>query len=362
VETPVRDGVSNTGAITSGSMLMRNIPLLDSFNFTLDGKLDEFRQVAQTFKSSKLQCEEAGGPAAAGWTADSQDLNMEAYLVMDAQNFYIGAEITDDHPAFGTVAWEGDGFDVFGQLTDMKSATDRYFGDDAPSNGEGGFRISYAPNAGSPEAALQKNGGSPWTDPTGVEHGATVNDHSYTVEIKVPFSVMNREFGGAFAPASGQQLLMKIDVNDNDGTGDPFYSGSLRTLQNHWGATPGNYNGWLRAEGWTPMLVSNEPTAVESREAAGPYTTALAGNYPNPFNPITTIQYQTAGAGNVKLGVYDVRGRELRVLFNGRQTAGRHEIQWDGRDQNGVSAGSGVYFVRMTADNYQKVRKILLVK
>jgi hypothetical protein len=77
VETPVRDGVSNTAAITGGSMLMRNIPLLDSFNFTLDGNLDEFRQVAQTFKSSILQCEEAAGPAADGWTADSEDLNME---------------------------------------------------------------------------------------------------------------------------------------------------------------------------------------------------------------------------------------------------------------------------------------------
>jgi hypothetical protein len=155
---------------------------------------------------------------------------------------------------------------------------------------------------------------------------------------------------------------MKIDVNDNDGTDDPFYSGSLRTLQNHWGATPGNYNGWLRAEGWTPMLVSNEPTAVESREAVGPYTTDLRGNYPNPFNPSTTILYQTTAAGNVKLSVYEVRGRELKVLFNGRQTAGRHEIQWDGRDQNGVSAGSGVYFVKMAADNYQKVQKVLLVK
>jgi len=70
----------------------------------------------------------------------------------------------------------------------------------------------------------------------------------------------------------------------------------------------------------------------------------------------------TAGAGNVKLSVFDVRGRELKILFNGRQTAGRHEIQWDGRDGNGVSVGSGVYFVRMTADHYQKVQKLLLVK
>jgi hypothetical protein len=363
VESPVRDGVSNTAAITSKSVLMTELPLLDTFNFAIDGDLKEFRQVAQTFKRSKLQCEEASGPAAVAWTPASEDLNMEMYVFMDAQNLYIGAEITDDAPTFGASAWQGDGFDVFGQLTDMTASKTRYFGDDATINGEGGFRISYAPNAGSHETQLQKSGYASWNNVDGIDYDVDLFGNGYVVEMKIPFTTLEAEFGGSYAPANGQELLMKVDVNDNDGTEDPYYTGDLRTMQNHWGAIPGNFNGWMRAEGWTPVLVTTTPlTAVSDKSGLLPERTALNRNYPNPFNPSTTIQYQLAAAGNVKLGVFDVRGRELRVLLNGRQTAGRHELKWDGKDANGASVGSGVYFVKMNADNYEKVQKMLLVK
>jgi hypothetical protein len=363
VESPVRDGISNTGAITSKSVLMKELPLLDTFNFVINGNLDEFRQVAETFKRSKLQCEEASGAAGSTWTPTSEDLNMEVYVFMDAQNLYIGAEITDDSPTFGTSAWQGDGFDVFGQLTDMTTSKTRYFGDDATINREGGFRISYAPNAGSLEAQLQKSGYAAWTTTEGLEYDVDLYGNGYVVEMKIPFTTLTTEFGGSYTPANGQELLMKVDVNDNDGTEDPLYTGDLRTMQNHWGAVPGNFNGWMRAEGWTPMLVTTTPiTAVSDRDGLQPDRTALYRNYPNPFNPSTTIQYNLAATGNVKLGVYDVRGRELRVLLNGRQTAGRHELKWDGRDASGASVGSGVYFIKMKADNFEKVQKMLLVK
>ena len=89
-------------------------------------------------------------------------------------------------------------------------------------------------------------------------------------------------------------------------------------------------------------------------------------NYPNPFNPSTTISYELAGGGNeveVRLDVIDLQGRLLRTLFSGRQTTGRrYEMTWNGRDASGRSLASGSYISQLTVGNEHQARILTLVK
>jgi hypothetical protein len=92
-------------------------------------------------------------------------------------------------------------------------------------------------------------------------------------------------------------------------------------------------------------------------------TLALQPFYPNPFNPAATIRYDLPGARPVRLQVYDVSGRLVRILVDGEiQLAGRHEIVWDGRDDTGQAAASGVYLCRLQAGIESRIRRLVLAK
>ena len=89
---------------------------------------------------------------------------------------------------------------------------------------------------------------------------------------------------------------------------------------------------------------------------------ALDQNFPNPFNPSTQIRFTIPHEGQVKLSVFDLLGREIRVMLHSSLTAGSHTLAWDGRDASGVSAPSGVYFYRLTHGDRQVTRKLLLLR
>jgi hypothetical protein len=105
----------------------------------------------------------------------------------------------------------------------------------------------------------------------------------------------------------------------------------------------------LRIDGVTsvPEIVSawiNERPAILIR----PMKFALEQNAPNPFNPSTTIRFVLPEAGRVRLIVYDVTGRVVRTLANVQRNAGAHAVVWNGRDDVGRAAASGVYVYRLT--------------
>jgi hypothetical protein len=108
-------------------------------------------------------------------------------------------------------------------------------------------------------------------------------------------------------------------------------------------------------------------TGVGSDGDGLPETFVLQQNYPNPFNPSTEIQYALPKLSFVTIKVYSLLGQEIVTLVNGDQTAGYHVASWDGRNLNGASVGSGMYFYRMearTADgaSFVNVKKMLLLK
>lgn len=89
---------------------------------------------------------------------------------------------------------------------------------------------------------------------------------------------------------------------------------------------------------------------------------AILGNYPNPFNPHTTISYSLAKAAPVELVIYNLKGQKVKSLVNESKTAGIHQIGWNGTDANGKEVGSGIYFVKMQIGKKILNRKLTLVK
>jgi flagellar hook assembly protein FlgD len=88
---------------------------------------------------------------------------------------------------------------------------------------------------------------------------------------------------------------------------------------------------------------------------------ALHENYPNPFNPSTTIGYTIPKSGNLTLVVYDVTGREIRTLESGAVTPGYHSVRWDGRDNRGSTVSSGAYFFQLrVSGGFVQTRKMIL--
>jgi hypothetical protein len=103
-------------------------------------------------------------------------------------------------------------------------------------------------------------------------------------------------------------------------------------------------------------------STANSTSLALPQDYSLAQNYPNPFNPSTTISFMMPAAGNAKVEVFNVLGRSIGVIFDGLAQAGENKLVWDGRNSDGEATASGVYFYRLTADNYEETRKMMLLK
>ena len=103
-------------------------------------------------------------------------------------------------------------------------------------------------------------------------------------------------------------------------------------------------------------------TAVEGPVEVQPLSFVLYPGQPNPFNPRTEIRYQLPRPSAVKLTVFDVAGRELRVLVDEVKAAGLHAAMWDGTDGEGQALASGVYFYRLKAGDFQETRRMTLLK
>jgi hypothetical protein len=104
------------------------------------------------------------------------------------------------------------------------------------------------------------------------------------------------------------------------------------------------------------------PTGIGPEDGAMAYTFKLSQNFPNPFNPVTTIQYRVARHAQVTISVYNIAGQLTAILYNGEQKQGEYSVQWNGRDTHGRPVASGVYFVKMKAGDFEKTNKMMLLK
>ena len=209
------------------------------------------------------------------------------------------------------------------------------------------------------------------------------------------------EFSGSsidnLVPGVPKSLLISYNADANvlswDEPGDPDVA-YFKIYRAEWDggdppAFPGGDAYALEAGlGWTDPLVAKTAwdwyyfvTAVDfngnESEPTGAADTALSGVndpslpqrvvlhpvYPNPFNPSTTIRFELPEPASVRLEIYDVSGRRIRVLREGEAyVPGRYDVIWDGRSEDGAIAAAGVYFGRLRAAGMEMTRRMTLLK
>ncbi|HQP26293.1 MAG TPA: chitobiase/beta-hexosaminidase C-terminal domain-containing protein [Candidatus Syntrophosphaera sp.] len=167
-----------------------------------------------------------------------------------------------------------------------------------------------------------------------VESGTFETGHNYTLEDDTG------------------TIVFRTTFYDADYIGEPIPVGNfnVRVLVNQFNQTPQV----------TARALSDWSGVPNEDNVATP--TRLLGNYPNPFNPSTTISFTTAKAAPVQITIYNLKGQAVRTWNLETEVGGNHSVQWDGLDDNGLSLSSGVYFYRMFSGAYSSTRKMVLMK
>lgn len=112
----------------------------------------------------------------------------------------------------------------------------------------------------------------------------------------------------------------------------------------------------------TNIASLNTPQKAKNIQSPIPNKFSLYQNYPNPFNPSTKISFSLPQESFVNISIYNILGHKIRTLVNKTIQPGIHEVVWDGRNNFGQTAGSGIYFYRLMTSKYSQTRKMMLMK
>ena len=107
-------------------------------------------------------------------------------------------------------------------------------------------------------------------------------------------------------------------------------------------------------------IIGEAITAINSGDI--PVAFALGQNFPNPFNPTTTINFSIPESGHVNIMIYDILGRHVRTLVDKSHSAGNYSVMWDATDMNGSKISAGIYFYTIKAGNFLSTKRMLFIK
>ena len=109
-------------------------------------------------------------------------------------------------------------------------------------------------------------------------------------------------------------------------------------------------------------IATATPAVSENDESLKYYTNKLYNNYPNPFNPSTTISYSLYSSSNLKIDIYNIKGQKIKSLINEYKNAGLYNIMWNGTDDTGERVGNGIYLYKMETESFSETKKMILMK
>lgn len=190
-------------------------------------------------------------------------------------------------------------------------------------------------------------------------HSVSVANFSFTpssISINVGDTVIWNWVGGTHTTTS--------DSTSGPNSWNSAISSSNKTYR-HVITTPGTHRFYCMPHGGpggTGMSGMITATAIDIRNDDVKRTFNLCQNYPNPFNPSTTLKYTLFAPGVVSLKIYNIIGQEVISLFEGYQPAGEFTLNWNGTDNNGRSAHSGIYIYRLEYGSSVITRKMTLIK
>ena len=163
-------------------------------------------------------------------------------------------------------------------------------------------------------------------------------------------------------------ITLPTEVQLTDAT---FYIGIMETVNSSLIGLDTNSSGYSYKKigtNWEPVTegeIMLRPIVMGGMAGEDPTLPALvldAKNYPNPFNPETTIHFSLPESGPTSVKVYNLKGQLIRTLVNGNMTAGNQKVVWNGLDDNNQTVASGLYFYRVTNVGKNITRKMLLSK
>lgn len=189
-----------------------------------------------------------------------------------------------------------------------------------------------------------------------------------------PWFPPNNPATGHYKVALGQaDNLWQLEQNLNSGNaGDP-YPGTTnnRNLNSATGPNSNSYGGantLVKVENisnsgdtMTADLSVRVPTGLDDHQNR-PVHFRLSQNYPNPFNPATVISYTLGKSADINLEIFNLLGQKVKTLFSGPETAGSHQSNWNGTDENGRLLSSGLYFYRLKSEDLAQTKKMILVR
>jgi hypothetical protein len=156
---------------------------------------------------------------------------------------------------------------------------------------------------------------------------------------------------------AGDSFYGDVYLSSNNGTSWRTKSEGLGIHDNIWSLTTTSQSIFLGSDSGIWRRGFDEIIGIRYISSEVPSAYSLFQNYPNPFNPSTNIKFAIPISSNVKLGVYDITGKELGLLVNEQLKAGTYQTNW-----NALNYPSGVYFYRFSAGEYSETKRMVLVK
>lgn len=209
-----------------------------------------------------------------------------------------------------------------------------------------------------------------WTDLTGIS-GEVICDPASGTQGSGPGLGNSGDNIALYSSATGGTL---IDGSLTDYYPDKSTSNTGASIERQnpsfawsdaasWDESTNNYGGTEHIYCTPAAQNSNFVNSITGNDGALVNGFRLYANYPNPFNPSTTLRYEIPlHSGNAELTIFDILGKKVRTLAAGNIEAGQHQVSWDGRSDAGRPMPSGVYFARLKADGFSQTIKMILAK
>ncbi len=358
------DGASNISPLALSAKVTttaKGVPVINNgapASFANDGALTEWTAAAiKPIIISKTPATGEGHVVTGGVVDNDADLTVKSYLAVDATNLYVAFDVTDDIVVTDSLldlagSYGNDCPDLFIGLYDWRGKAHSGYKSGATPD----FHLRFSKfavildNPGNGKRLMLPGASYVWKKKTLTS--------GYTIEAKIPFKTLADSTGSTqFVPKLGMRIPIDFSVNDNDGK--PI------DLGQPWNARDGilcyspynDDNSWQDMWRWSHTWVGPQWTTSVRRENTVATQFELSQNFPNPFNPSTSIRYSVPVSGMVSLKIYDVLGREVMTVVNEHQGQGSYTVSLDAS-----TLSSGMYVYKLESGSFTVAKKMMLLK